>query len=63
MESLTVKAQNLIFVCRCLYLSLFVFICLYLSIFVFICLYLSGFVLFCLDLFLKGSILIKYMLF
>ena len=57
MESLTVKAQNLIFVCRCLYLSLFVYI------FVFICLYLSGFVLFCLDLFLKGSILIKYMLF
>ena len=53
MESLTVKAQNLIFVCRCLYLSIFVFICLYLS----------GFVLFCLDLFLKGSILIKYMLF
>ena len=53
MESLIVKAQNLIFVCRCLYLSLFVFICLYLS----------GFVLFCLDLFLKGSILIKYMLF
>ena len=53
METLTVKAQNLIFVCRCLYLSLFVFICLYLS----------GFVLFCLDLFLKGSILIKYMLF
>ena len=53
MESLTVKAQNLIFVCRCLYLSLFVYICLYLS----------GFVLFCLDLFLKGSILIKYMLF
>ena len=51
MESLTVKAQNLIFVCRCLYLSLFVYICLYLS----------GFVLFCLDLFLKGSILIKYM--
>ena len=43
MESLTVKAQNLIFVCRCLYLSLFV--------------------LFCLDLFLKGYILIKYMLF
>ena len=53
METLTVKAQNLIFVCRCLYLSLFVYICLYLS----------GFVLFCLDLFLKGSILIKYMLF
>ena len=53
METLTVKAQNLIFVCRCLYLFLFVFICLYLS----------GFVLFCLDLFLKGYILIKYMLF
>ena len=47
----------------CMSLSLFVFICLYLSIFVFICLYLSGFVLFCLYLFLKGSILIKYMLF
>ena len=53
METLTVKAQNLIFVCRCLYLSSFVYICLYLS----------GFVLFCLDLFLKGYILIKYMLF
>ena len=36
MESLTVKAQNLIFVCRWQNLSLFVFICLYLSI-VFIC--------------------------
>ena len=50
MESLTVKAQNLIFVCRWQNLSLFVYICLYLS----------GFFI---DLFLKGSILIKYMLF
>ena len=39
------------------------YFCMSLSLFVFICLYLSGFVLFCLDLFLKGSILIKYMLF
>ena len=45
MESLQVKAQNLIFVCRwqnlCLYLSKVVFSCLYLSGFVFILFFLS----------------------
>ena len=43
MESLTVKAQNLVFVCRWQNLSLFVYICLYLS----------GFVLFVFVYFLK----------
>ena len=44
MESLQVKAQNLIFVCRWQNLSKFVLICLYLSGFVFYFIFLSLFI-------------------